>query len=139
MNIRDCFELRILRKIEFDSNKIETSVKIANKKLAEARELFNSKFYTNAVLNAYTSMFHIARALLYKDCIQEKSHFAVYIYLNEKYSNQIPKSLLNLFNSLRDERHAILYGVENDLSIDYVENILSEAKSFLEEVKKILK
>ena len=31
------------------------------------------------------SMFHAARALLYKNWIQEKSHFAMYIYLKEKY------------------------------------------------------
>jgi len=30
------------------------------------------------ILAAYTAMFHAARAVLYKDGIQEKSHYATY-------------------------------------------------------------
>ncbi len=84
MDVKVFFVNRKLRKIAPDSEKSEQSGKIAENKLEEAKKLFNFEFYEQAILTAYTSMFHIARALLYKDGVQEKSHYAVYFYLKER-------------------------------------------------------
>ena len=81
--------------------------------------------------------FTLLRFLLYKDGIQEKSHYAVYIYLKEKYSGKISQKSLNSFNVLREERHEILYGFEENISSEDVENALLDAEEFLEEIRNL--
>jgi len=175
MNIKECFKKRILIKIAPDIEKSESSVKTAEMKLAEAKELFSSEFFNQVVITAYTSMFHIARALLYKDGIQEKGHFAVFTYfqklklhtlvcssfekpknkglykpttlvvgglcffdLNEKYSDKIPKSLINSFFNFQNERHAVLYGLGFEATKQDAEDIVIDAEDFLFKIKIIL-
>lgn len=138
MNIQECFERRLLRKINPDLERTGKSLETAEAKLKEAEKLFGAGFFNNALTNIYTSMFHDSRALLYKDGIQEKSHYTVYIYIKEKYSGKIPLNLINSFNSLRDERHEVFYGFEEKISKTQAENAILDAKTFLKEVKKII-
>lgn len=139
MDIGYFFKERKLRNIPVDLEKSKKSLEIAKSKLEEAKKLFSADFYNNSILSVYTSMFHASRALLYKDGIQEKSHYAVYIYIKEKYSDKIPKNLLNSFNNLREERQEILYGFEEDVLKEDVEDAILNAEDFLEKVKEILK
>ena len=82
-------------------------------------------------------MFHAVRAILYKEGIQEKSHYATYVYINEKYSDKIPQHLINSFNILREDRHEILYGFDLNILKEDAENAILDSEEFLEEVKKI--
>jgi uncharacterized protein (UPF0332 family) len=82
-------------------------------------------------------MFHAARSLMYKDGIQEKSHFSVYVYLQEKYSDKLPKSLINSFDEFRNYRHEILYGFEGNYKKEEVEEAILEGEEFLEEIKRL--
>jgi uncharacterized protein (UPF0332 family) len=132
------FEKKLLRKIPLDIEKVNSSIKIAEMKLTEAKNLFNAEFFSNALLSAYTSMFHASRALLYKEGVQEKSHYAVYMYIKEIFSDEIPKSLINSFNNYREMRHNVLYGEEAEVEKEDAENSILDAEDFLEEVKKIL-
>jgi len=84
-------------------------------------------------------MFHTARALLYKDGIQEKSHLCVVIYLREKYSDKFPISLINSFDNFRIERHETLYGLEFTPTKEDAELAIEDAKKFINVVKKIIK
>jgi len=138
MDVNECLDKRILRKIFPNSEKSKSSLRIAEAKLEEARRLFVSDFFSNSVLSVYTSMFHAVRSLLYRDGIQEKSHYATYVYIAEKYSSKVSKNLLNSFNFLREERHEILYGFEEKISQESAENALLDAEEFLMEIKKIL-
>lgn len=137
MTVKDLVEKRELRKTKVDKSKVQKSLEIAETKLIESKNLFSAGFYDTAFLTLYTSMFHAARSLMYNDGIQEKSHFAVYVYLEERYKDKIPKSLLNSYNEFRNHRHEILYGFEGNYSKEEVENAILEGEEFLEEVKKI--
>lgn len=137
MNLNECFEKRLLKRINPDLEKSKNSLKIAESKLSEAKKLFEAGFFNNSIVSIYTSMFHASRCILYKDGIQEKSHYAIYIYLKEKYSKKITQSSLNSLNLLREERHEILYGIEENMSSEETENSILDAEKFLEEVKKI--
>ncbi|MEK6925856.1 MAG: HEPN domain-containing protein [Nanoarchaeota archaeon] len=138
MEIDELFKKRLLRKINFDVEKVNSSLRIAESKIEESKKLFSSNFFSNAVLSAYTSMFHSARSLLYKEGIQEKSHYATYIYTRDKFKGKISKSLVNSFNVLREERHKILYGFVEDISKKDAESYIADAENFLFEVKKII-
>ncbi len=138
MKIKELMRRRELRKIPIDKNKVEGSLKTAEMKINEARELFNEGFFNQVIISAYTSMFHSGRAILYNRGYQEKSHYSVFVYLNEKYGDKIPKSLLLSFDNYRSERHKVLYGFEYKISKEEAEIVVSDSEKFLNKVKEIL-
>lgn len=137
-NVEDCFKFRLLRRIKPDEEKTKKSLEIAKNRLSEADNAIKLKIFQYAILEAYMAMFHASRALLYKDGIQEKSHFAMFVYLKEKYSNKIPLHILNLLNIHRIERHEAMYSLEYKPNDQDVAVALEDAKAFVEEVEKHL-
>jgi len=137
-NVEDCFRFRLLRKINPDKEKTKRSLEISDIKLEEARKALNLKIFEYVILGSYMAMFHSARALLYKDGIQEKSHFALFIYLKEKYKDQIPINILNLLNIHRTERHEAMYGLEYRPTEEDALTAVEDAKIFVKEVKKAI-
>ena len=137
-NAEDCFRFRLLRRINPDKEKTKRSLEISDIKLEEARKALNLKIFEYVILGSYMAMFHSARALLYKDGIQEKSHFALFIYLKEKYKNQIPINILNLLNIHRTERHEAMYGLEYRPTEEDALTAVEDAKIFVKEVKKAI-
>lgn len=134
-NIEDCFKYRLLRKIKPDEEKTKKSLEISKKKLKDAEKAIELEIFQYAILEAYMGMFHASRALLYKEGIQEKSHFAIFIYLKEKYSDKIPLHILNLLNIHRIERHEAMYGLEYTPSKEDALTALDDAKSFVKEIE----
>lgn len=139
MKIKELFEKRLLRRIPKDLSKSKKSLEIAKKYLEDSKKLIKTKNFSFVILSAYTSMFHSARAILYKDGIQEKSHFAIFIYLKEKYSKEIGEELLFGFNNAREQRHEGLYGLESNFNHADCEHIISVAEEFYKKIQKILK
>ena len=138
-SIDECIKKRLLRKITPNIEKSKSSIKISESKIESAKELFNSDFFNESVIASYTSIFHSCRALLFRDGIQEKSHYATYIYIKEKYKNKIPKELINTFYHYQLERHNILYGLEKtNLSKEESEEAILSSEDFLIKVKSIL-
>lgn len=139
MDIEDCIKKRKLRKIAPSKEKTNSSLRISESQLEQSKKLFDSDFYSQSIINAYTSMFHCARALLYQDGFQEKSHYAVYIYIKEKYSTKIPNSLINAFYEYQSTRHYILYGLEdNKTTKEEAEDAIEIAEEFLTKIKQII-
>lgn len=112
MGLSDCFERGQLRKIPADASKARQSVETAKLKLAEAKGLSKAGFASVAVVSAYASMFHSARALLYRDGIQEKSHYCLIAYVRETYvvSGKLPAGLITVMDAFRSARHDVMYG-----------------------------
>ena len=136
--VEDCFRFRLLRKISPDKDKSARSLELAGQRLEEAKKAIGLKIFKYAVLEAYMAMFHAARALLYNDGIQEKSHFAIYVYLKEKYYGRIPQNILNFLNIHRIERHESMYGLEYAPTIDDAKTAIDDAKAFLAEIERAL-
>jgi len=138
MNIQECFDKRILRRIIPDKLKSESSFNVAENKFTRASELLKKDFLEEAFVSAYTSMFHAARAILYKEGVQEKSYYAVYIYLSEKHKSNFSKGLIEAFKVYQLERHEIMYGFEPEINIEKVESAIENAELFIQQVRKIL-
>jgi uncharacterized protein (UPF0332 family) len=136
--VEDCFKFRLLRKINSDIEKSKKSFEIAQLRLKEAQNTLKLKIYRYVVMESYTAMFHASKALLYKDGVQEKSHFAVYIYLKEKYSDKIPINVINFLNVHRIERHEAFYGLEYQPQEEDALMALKDAESFIQEIGKLL-
>lgn len=139
MDIKECLEKELLKKDKKDLEKAKSSLKIAEHKLDIAKKTFDIEIYEEAIINAYATMFHAARSLLYKDGYKEKSHFGLFVYIKEKYGNKIESKFINELNNLRLERHELLYGLE-ELEIQEIEaeEAIKIAEDFIKAIKKIL-
>jgi len=139
MNVEECFQKRMLRKIPKDPKKAKRSLEIAADKLQTAKQAFEKELYGPAIIYGYTSMFHSSRALLYNDGIQEKSHVCLFVYIKENYANKIPPYLINSLNSFRKERHETLYGLDFIETKNDAQLSIHDAKQLITVVKDILK
>ena len=137
--IEDCFKLRLLRKINPSKEKSIRSLELSKCQLKEAGYLFEKDFFRYVVVSSYMAMFHAARAVLYSDGIQEKNHFAIYIYLKENYSKIIPINIINIINIYRIERHEAVYGLGYEANKEEAEISIKDAESFVDAMESILK
>lgn len=112
---------------------------LAKEDLKTAEESFEDKNYKWATIQAYYSMFHSARALIYQKGYREKSHFCLAEALKSFYISEgiLPSRFLEalqLGKSLRE--NADYYG---DFDKEGTESMVASAKDFLKEAKRILK
>lgn len=110
-------------------------------KLGRAKALLKDNHNDAALLYAYSSMFSAGRAILYKDGVQEKSHYCLARYLEEKYvkKGKIDAETITLLNAFREERHAIVYGFEEvEVRKEEAREAVSTAKKFSRKVEELL-
>jgi len=140
VNVEQCIAEGLLAKIQPDSEKARSSLRMAEHKLGLAEKELEHEIYENAVVSAYASMFHSARAILFMDGYKERSHYAVYIYVNENYSGRIERKYLTELNSLRLSRHALMYELERGPEVQQsdAESAIAAAKGFLRRVCNIV-
>lgn len=137
MKLNDLFEKGLLKRINPDDEIVRQSVRLSEKFFEDSEKLFKMNIYELAIVSAYSSMFHAARAILFQEGIQEKSHFAVVFYLREKHKEL--DSLIESLNTLREQRHESLYGLEAKFNKEDVIFSISIAKTFIKRIKNILK
>lgn len=140
MDLNECIEKGLLKADKKDLNKALKSIEAAERQIELAKRSLKAGIYEDTILNAYAAMFHSARSLLYKDGFAEKSHYALYVYLKEKYASKIEHRFLNELNNLRLERHEVLYGLSR-LEVDETEarDVLGIAEEFAGKIKTLLK
>ncbi|MFH1306517.1 MAG: HEPN domain-containing protein [Candidatus Micrarchaeota archaeon] len=140
MNVEECLDKGLLVKVKPDLEKALSSIKMGGRKLALAEKEFGHKIYESALISAYTSMFHSARAFLFKDGFKERSHYAIWVYLNEKCRDKIEKRHIGELNALRLQRHDLMYNLEDveEVKEESASAAIKAAREFLEAVKKIV-
>ncbi|MGV8168775.1 MAG: HEPN domain-containing protein [Candidatus Nanoarchaeia archaeon] len=138
MNVDECFEQKLLRKISVDSDKVEKSLEASKKFFNDAKLLHSQKLFYLVIIAAYTSMFHAARAVLYSEGIQEKSHYAVFIYLKEKHFSSLGDAVFE-YNAAREQRREGIYGLEYEFNEEDSNHLLAAAEKFNSKIKLILK
>ena len=139
MDVEECLEKGLLKKDNPSIEKAKRSIEIAVSKLEKARALIELEILDMSEINCYSAMFHSARALLFRDGFKERSHYAIYIYLKEKYSDKIELKFLNELNVLRLDRHEIFYGLE-EIALDKgeIKKTIKLCEEFIEEVRKLI-
>lgn len=141
MNIKECFEKRLLRKGRPDRLKSEKALEISKKNLLKAERLGKHGFYSEAIVASYTAMFQSARALLFRDGIFERSHHCVIEYLRENYVKKhlLSQDYLHSIDVYRTQRHEALYGLEEvSYEKDEVEDAIEKTKKFIKAISQII-
>jgi len=139
--LEDLFKQGLLKKAARSKELAAKSLGQAAYFLGEAQDLIALKKERMAVIALYSAMFHCTRALLYRDGIKEKSHYAVARYLEYEYVEKgiIDRKYVLVRDILRDYRHESLYSlITADADTDLKEYIES-CRQFIEVMTAIIK
>ena len=140
MNVDECILQGLLKKGKPDMQMALNSMKAAEHKLGIAQRELDAKIHETAIISAYAAMFHAGRALLYKDGFKERSHYAISVYIGEKYGSRLEQRFIHELDTLRSERHTLMYSIEElpDVSKAEAESALSVAQEFVSAIRKLL-
>jgi uncharacterized protein (UPF0332 family) len=139
MNVNECLEKGLLKKDVKSRDKAEKSIEVARHKLSIAKRTFDVNIYEETIINGYAAMFHAGRAILFRDGLVEKSHYGLYVYIKERYGEKIEPRFINELNSLRLERHELLYGLEKvEIKEAEAEDIIRIAEDFVKAVEALI-
>jgi uncharacterized protein (UPF0332 family) len=109
----------------------------ARKDLKDAKDSLAQKKYKWATIQGYYSMFHNARALLYRKGFREKSHYALLRALTDLFENELENSLILSFEQGMDLRQEADYGLK--FSATGATETIEGAEKFLKSTRVILK
>ena len=105
MDINECIEQGFLKKIKSDKDLIDKEVKESEYDFSKSKKAFEEEDYKWCIVKAYYSMFHSARAVLFKLGFREKRHFAISIVLEElNKKGKLESRYVNDFNSAVSSR-----------------------------------
>lgn len=138
MKVEELIEKRMLLECPPSRDKAMKSLEISGKYLSNARANFKMGLHTVTVLLTYNSMFHAARALLFKDGYKERSHWAVVEYLRGKYAVQLGEGPINKFDTFRVLRHSAAYGLESKEDREESKIMREFAEIFLNKIKELI-
>ncbi len=141
MTLDWCFEKGLLKKSVMGKDAVDSEVLMAEKNLKEAGDLLALEKYNASLIYSYTSAFHSARALLYRDGYKERSHACIVEYLYENYVGKglLEERFVSKLNYLRRERHETFYGMAPDSTAEEAGEYVDFARDFLSKVKVLLK
>lgn len=138
MKIEALIEKGLLIKSKSNAQEIEGSMALAERFLEKAKGNSRIEYYDVAFSLAYQSMFHTARALLFRKNLKERSHYALIAALKELYPNELKiMEILETMNGYRITRHGIQYSGIGCSKEDAVEAI-KDAEKFIEAADQIL-
>lgn len=139
MNIKELSDKGLIKAQTLDIEEVKGSLSLAQRFLDRAKGNLEINFYDVAFLLAYNSMFHAARALLFKAGYKERSHFALIEAIRLLYKDDKDiQDFLNVLDSYRLTRHAIQYSGELSNELDAIQSV-NDAEKLMKIVKKKLK
>jgi uncharacterized protein (UPF0332 family) len=136
LNTDDCFGDGLLKRIRPDKEAAKREVEKAKEYLIKAQKNEEIHIHDIAVVAAYTSMFHAARAILLRDGIKERSHICIVIYLREKYPEL--KHQTRILDTYRRFRHTALYALDVTIDDKEAKKSIELAREFIEVMRKSL-
>ena len=101
MNIefKECLEKRKLVRFPLSKRLAGREINQAEDDLIDSKDSLKVKKYKWATIQAYYSMFHAARSIIYRKGYREKSHYALMVALKTFYSGkgEISREMLENF------------------------------------------
>ena len=135
---KKCLERNKIRKFSVGPKLAQRELELARNDLVSAKKTFTDKNYKWATIQLYYSMFHSARALLYKRGYREKSHQCLIEAVRDLY---VEKGLLDysLIEALQTAKilreNADYYG---DFKKGNAEKLKIKAQEFLKIARKMI-
>ena len=139
MTFKDCIAKNKIFKSNFALKLIDIEIQDSIEDLAIAKKGVKENLFKWSTIQAYYSLFHSARALIYSRGYREKGRYCLYLALKELF---VKEKLLD-----NDLAEAFLNGMILRENADYKRNfsekgakaVIETAERFLKETKKLLK
>lgn len=111
----------------------------ASDDLLSAKDSFKRENYKWATIQAYYSMFHTARALIYAQKYREKSHYCLVVAIEHLYVEKglIAKEFVENLTLGKEMRESADY--RSNFSKDGADDLIKAADKFLAIAKQLLK
>ena len=138
IDLKKCIEKGLLRRVPASREKAVQSIEKAKDLLAEAKADLEDERLNLAIVISYLSIFHSARALLFKDGYREKSHECTIRYIEEKYAGKIPQKTIELLDKFKSERNQTQYNVNYFPTEENAEKMISFAEKFIQEIEEMI-
>ena len=138
IDLKKCIEKGLLRRVPASREKAVQSIEKAKDLLAEAKADLEDERLNSAIVISYLSIFHSARALLFKDGYREKSHECTIRYIEEKYAGKIPQKTIELLDKFKSERNQTQYNVNYFPTEENAEKMISFAEKFIQEIEEMI-
>ena len=137
MNIKDCVEQGFLKKIAVDETLIKKELKESLYDFERAKKAMHENDCKWCIIKSYYSMFHAAKAVLFKYGYMEKRHFAIKIFLEDlNKKGKIESKYINYFSAALSSREEADY--HYNYGKDAAEHSIALAEEFLDRMKKFL-
>ena len=137
MDIDECIEKRFLEKIKPATDLVEKELREAEYDIEKAENAFEDEDYKWCIVKAYYTIFHAARALLFKIGLREKSHFAIGIVLEDlNKQGKLEIKYINDFNAAVSSREDADY--HYTYSKEIADHNLEIANEFLDRIKILI-
>lgn len=136
---QDCLARKKITAFPRAKGLVSKEIKQAESDYSFAKDSFERGIYKWSIIQSYYSMFHSARALLYKQGYRERSHYCLIVAMRDLYvdkgflSHRLVESF-QLGKTLRE--NADYYG---EFSKDAASQMLEDTNEFLETAKKLVK
>lgn len=137
LQFRRLLEERKLQKIPPKNDIVAKEVAAAEYDLKKSKNSCENEDYKWAIVQAYYSMFHAARALIYSKGYREKSHRACSVALKEFFLDSLGEERIKDFEEAMDLRESADYG--SAYTDEDAKNLVRKAEGFLENAERILK
>jgi len=134
---RQLLEERRLVRIKPDRKLVFKEIEGAKSDLETARKSLQDGNFKWAIIQAYYSIFHAARALVYSKGFREKSHYALLVAIQELFSDELESFLIQGFGDAMNLRQTADYGLT--FSEEGAFNVIETAEKFLLKAKEILR
>jgi len=118
-------------------DKATRSIEVSGEYIEKAKDNLKMENYGIVIFCSYTSMFHAARAILFRDGVKERSHVCIISYIRERYPDL--RNLVNMFDSYRKSRHTSLYSLDYLIDENDAREAIRDAEFFMRRLKAALK
>ena len=136
--LKELIANRKILRIKYDKNLVEKEINAAKYDLEKSKKSFTDEDFKWATIQAYYSMFHSARALLFSKGFREKSHRALALAIAELFvkTNLIEESFIDRFLEAMELREEADYGFI--YSEHSAEEVIKNAEEFLYRARLLL-
>ncbi|MEA3329426.1 MAG: HEPN domain-containing protein [Nanoarchaeota archaeon] len=128
-------ELLKNRKIEKLNKKQEPDFSLAENDIRVAKDNYLSKNFEWALVIAYNSVLRASRELMFYlsyRAIGKEKHKNTFEFLRETKFNE---EMIEFFDKIRIKRNNNIYDIPEDLSEEFVDEIIKKAEDFVREIR----
>ncbi len=138
MNLHECIEDGLLRKIAPDKALSGKEWSEAQLDLNDAVQLFEEKRFKRSTTAAYYAMFHAAKAVLFQLGYKENAHYAISVVLDDLVKQgKLESTHANDFRAALHARQQADY--HYDYSKQNAAQVVEVAREFVKRIEKLLK